>query len=319
MHRNIGAFGGDPNKVMIFGQSAGAISVVDLMRSPLAKGLFARAIAESAPGLLPASLLGGTMALDQREQEGLKYAELKGARSLAELRALPAADFFKPTPGSTGTPSDIRGPATDGWVLPAKHPAHEVPLIIGMVAGDAAFLNGFGPPAPPTLASYTSFAQTTYGDRAATFLKLYPPEKDSDVEAAKGASQKDRARVSIDVWCADQVKRSGRVYTYFFDHPIPWPAHPEFGAFHTSEVPYIFRTIKLLDRPWQPVDFSLSETMASYWSNFAKTGDPNGAGLPRWPTYKPDSHTTMELGDHVGPMPDADPAKLDFFLSYLKN
>ena len=139
------------------------------------------------------------MALDQREQEGLKYAELKGARSLAELRALPAADFFKPTPGSTGTPSDIRGPATDGWVLPAKHPAHEVPLIIGMVAGDAAFLNGFGPPAPPTLASYTSFAQTTYGDRAATFLKLYPPEKDSDVEAAKGASQKDRARVSIDV------------------------------------------------------------------------------------------------------------------------
>jgi carboxylesterase type B len=187
-----------------------------------------------------------------------------------------------------------------------------------MVSGDAAFASGFGPPVAPTVASYTSLAQKTYGDRAATFLKLYPAEKDDDVAAAKRASQTDRARVSIDVWGEDQVKRSGRIYTYFFDRPIPWPAHPEFGAFHSSEVPYIFETIKLLDRPWEPADFKLSEIMASYWSNFAKTGDPNAPGLPRWPIYETDSHTTMELGEHAGSMPVADPAKVDFFRDYLK-
>jgi para-nitrobenzyl esterase len=318
VHRNIGAFGGDPNRVMIFGQSAGAISVADLMRSPLASGLFARAIAESAPGLFPVNILGGGMTFEQREQQGLKYAESKGAHSLAELRALPAADFFKSTPGSKGAPPGLGGPVTDGWVVPAEPPAHEVPLMVGMVAGDAAFASGFGPPVAPTVANYLTTAQKTYGDMAATFLKLYPAEKDGDVEAARRVSQTDRARVSIDVWCENQVKRSGRVYTYFFDHPIPWPAHPEFGAFHSSEIPYIFETLKLLDRPWQPADFSLSEMMASYWSNFAKKGDPNAPGLPRWPIYEPDSHITMELGDHVGPIPEADPARVEFFVRYFK-
>jgi len=314
VHRNIGKFGGDPAKVMIFGQSAGAISVADLMRSPLAKGLFARAIAESGPGLFPENLHGGGATLAQREQQGVTYAESKGAHSLAQLRALPAADFFRSAPAP---PAGNSFPVTDGWVLPASPPTQEVPLMIGMVAGDAALAGGFGPPVPPTVDAYTGNARKTYGDRAAAFLKLYPVAKDADVPAARSASQTDRARVSIDLWCRGQLKRSGRVFTYYFDHAIPWPAHPEFGAFHTSEVPYIFETLKLLDRPWQPVDFKLSDEIASYWSNLAKTGDPNASGLPHWPAYESTSHATMELGDRVGPIPVAAPANLAFFEAYL--
>jgi para-nitrobenzyl esterase len=318
VQKNIGSFAGDRERVTIFGQSAGAISVADLMRSPLAKGLFSRAIAQSGPGLFPGSVLDIGVTLAQREQQGLKYAESKGAHSLAELRALPAADFFKPDPGSQTAPPSIGGPVTDGWVLTAEDAAHKVPLIVGMVSGDAAFADGFGPPVPPTVAQYMSYAQKTYGEAAETFLKLYPVDDDSEVTTKKTESQIDRSRVSLDVWCEGQASRGSTIYTYFFDHPIPWPAHPEFGAFHSSEVPYIFETLKRLDRPWGPTDFKLSEVMSSYWSNFAKAVDPNGPGLPQWPTYQAGTHTTMELGDHVGPIPEAGPPKVAFFWTFLK-
>jgi len=99
---------------------------------------------------------------------------------------------------------------------------------------------------------------------------------------------------------------------------LPWPAHPEFGAFHTSEVPYVFQTIAKLDRPWEPVDKKVSDAMSSYWVNFAIKGDPNGAGLPPWPVYSATAHKTMELGSQMGAMSVAEPSKMEFFLRVLK-
>jgi len=316
--KNIAGFGGDPAKVTIFGQSAGAISVIDLMRSPLAKGLFVRAIAQSGPGLLASNALGATTTLADREAAGTRYAESKGAHSLAELRALPAATFFTPTGGRGGVTAP-NGPFKDGWVLPTTDPAEQVPLMLGFVADDIGVGGGGrGGAATPSITSYESSAQQAYGDQASDFLKLYPVKADADVTVAQKAAGRDRARVSMDLWAAEQEKASKRVYTYYFNRVLPWPAHPEFGAFHTSEVPYVFQTISKLDRPWEPVDKKVSDAMSSYWGNFAATGDPNGAGLSTWPAYNSTAHKTMELGAQMGAMNVAEPSKLEFFLRVLK-
>lgn len=302
VRQNIAAFGGDAGNVTIFGQSAGAASVGLLLRSPLAGGLFQRAIIMSGPAAFPYADLMGGETLAQAEAVGQKWAvplvpHRHGAALLARLRSLPAAELV----ASRGTSFD---PITDGWAVPADAgPSRQAEVMIGMVADDIGIgYYGMGPEPKPSWAAYHAGLKHLCGAQAAACAQLYPAATVAETRAALRHAKQDRARVSIAKWAALQLRRSPAVFTYYFDRAIPWPRHPEYGVFHSSELPYVFANLRMMPRPWQPVDFRVERQMSSYWLNFAKTGSPDGRGLPFWPRFSPQQARTMELGRRMGPM-----------------
>lgn len=325
---NIGAFGGDPGRVTIFGESAGGISVSMLAASPLCEGLFTGAISQSGGSFGPVNLEkrgDGIQLLEGAEKAGVEFAARMGAGSVAELRQM------DPRKWMSDPMSQMGGfwPVVDGYVITGDQYKlyeagnyNDVDVIIGTNSDEGAM---FVRPSAP--AQYEKDIRQRFGPFADRILELYP-----------GNSEKETYTSSADIfreisfawpsWSwAKLQSRTGesRVFFYYFNQQqpaSPFSSYEPRGAGHGAEIGYVFRHLgENKDNSYTDEDLELSEIMARYWTNFARNGDPNGEGLPHWPVFKEDEPTVLYLNGtpHTGPVPNLEKLRLmEEYFSWLR-
>ena len=326
VRKNIASFGGDPGNITIFGESAGSWSVNLLVASPLAKGLFHRAIGESGALLLGLRNLEGLLAVNgqslaEAEQTGVKVAQSAGARSLSELRAKPAAEILKAAVPPGNPLAAPFGATVDGWVLPDSvlrifeaGRQNDVPILIGSNATEGALFMTQAVRADGAREQ----AKQAYGPQAEAFLKLYPATTDDEAKTSTTRFLGDAVfGLQMRTWARLQGKTGkAPAYLYMFDR-VPPDAVCR-CATHAAEIVYAFNNVELSSRPFQAVDRKVADTMSSYWVNFARKGDPNGAGLPNWAAYREQSDTLMTFGDAIEVRAVPGKAGLDFLETQFK-
>jgi para-nitrobenzyl esterase len=311
VQRNIEVLGGDPATVTVFGESAGGILLAALVASPRAEGLFKRAIAQSGAWLSPPGS-GTPDTLSNAEAAGLDAAKELGAASLADLRAKPAEEIQRGVRSS--------GLIVDGYVVP-ENPAltfaagrqRKVDVLAGSNKDEGTFFQFGG---AQTVERFSATANRRFGAHAGEYLALYPAGSDEQANQSYLASYSDEWAWQMRLFAQSQAALGAKTFVYYFTRvpPAP-PGRPSRGATHVAEIPYMFDNLGE-GTPWTDTDRQLADRMSSYWVNFARTGDPNGPGLPEWPGYSPDGvGRAMVLGDRVEPETTTTPpvSSLDFF------
>ena len=320
VRKNISAFGGDPGKVTIFGESAGAIAISMLCASPLAKGLFWGAISESGGSFGPVgdTRQDGIISLKGAEKSGIEFMKQTGAKSIDELRKMDPQEWFK---GPTARFSFW--PNADGYIIPDDQyklyeagKFNDVNVIIGTNSDEGAM---FARSSEPDV--YKKGIEQRFGDFAEKILKAFP----GDTKEQAAGSSADIFTATAFAWpswsWARLQSRTGKskVYMYYFSQQqtkLPFMAIAPRGAQHAAEIKYVLKNID--PKTASEDDLKLSELMATYWTNFAKYGNPNGKDLPVWPAFTEKNSSVMNLNSTPKAIPVPNLDKLELMEQYFK-